>query len=129
MPSRRKNRRDRDLPESAQMFRYFVDLRDLRDGSARAVPLRTEVKFHIPTRKNERPGPSEEVLQTQDGATTLEAMTFDDLVTQLRHECPDGEYERTLRRERDHEAEHAMNDLMRLVAEAAVKKHLRERNG
>lgn len=129
MPSRRKDRKDRDLPESAQIFQYFVDLRDLRDGSTRAVPLRTVVKFHIPTRKNERPGTSEEVLQIQDGATTLKAKTFDDLVTQLRHEYSDGEYERTLRRERDYEAAHAMIDLMALVANAVAKKCLRERSG
>lgn len=111
------------------MFRYFVDLRNLRDGSTCAVPLRTVVKFQIPTRKNERPGPSEEVLQIQDGATILEAKTFDDLVTQLRHKYPDGTYERTLRRERDYDAEHAMNDLIELVAKAVVAKQLRKRNG
>ena len=124
--SRQRNKIGEDLPESAQMFRYFVDVHDLRDHSTRSLPVRTAIKFRLSTKKNEPPGPREEVVQIEDGAATLEGKTFDELVPQLRLKYPDGSYERTLRRERDYQAEHAMKELTDLIVEAAVEKHLRE---
>jgi len=101
MSSKRKNKNVEGVSEGGQMFRYRVELRDLRDGSTRALPLHTIVKIHIPTKKSEQQRPSQELLQLKDGAATLEAENFDDLVTQLRRKYPDEAYERTLRRERD----------------------------
>lgn len=125
---KRKTKGDRDLPKSLQSFRYFVEIRDLSDGSVRSLPLRTVIKLRIP-RKKELPGPREELLQIEDGAARIEGKSFDELVTQLRAKYPNGLFERTLRRERDFETERAMDDLMRLVAKAAAEKHWRETAG
>lgn len=124
--SKRRNKTRKDLPESAQMFRYFVDVRDLRDDSTRTLPVRTVIKLRIPTKKNDPPGPREEVVQIEDGAAPLEAKSFDELIPQLRLKYPDGSFERTLRRERDYQAENALRELISLIAKAAVEKHMRE---
>ncbi|MGH8251226.1 MAG: hypothetical protein ACREVI_11135 [Steroidobacteraceae bacterium] len=129
MSSRKKKKNDKDLPESLQMFRYFVDLRNLRDGSTLTLRLRTMVKFYLPAKKSKAPRPREEFLQVEDGAVTLETKTFNELVTQLRNKYPDGEYVRTLRRERDHEAERAMDDLMGIIARSALEKYMRDQSG
>lgn len=124
--SKRKNKTGEDSPESAHMFRYFVDVHDLRDDSTRSLPVRTVIKLRLSTKKNEPPGPREEVVQIEDGAATLEGKTFDELVPQLRLKYPDGSYERTLRRERNYQAERAMTELTDLIVKAAVEKLLRE---
>jgi len=49
--------------------------------------------------------PGEDVLQLKDGSITLEAKSLNDLTAQLRQRYQDGEYERTLHRERDRQAE------------------------
>jgi hypothetical protein len=124
--SKRKSKAGKDLPESAQMFRCFVDVRDLRDDSTRSLPVRTVIKLRLSTKKNDPPGPREEVVQIEDGAATFEGNTFDELVPQLRLKYPDGSYERTLRRERNYQAERAMKELTDLIVKAAVEKLLRE---
>jgi hypothetical protein len=123
-----KTKRGRDLPENLRRFRYFVEIRDLSDGSVRSLQLRTVIKLRIP-KKKEPLGPREEILQIEDGAARIEGKSLDELITQLRAKYPDGLFERTLRRERDFEAERAMDDLMRLIARAAVEKHWRETAG
>jgi len=69
--------------------------------------------------------PREDVLQLEDGCTTFEAKNLDDLVAQLRQRYPDGEYERTLHRERDRQAEQrradAMHNLIEILVNAFVK--------
>ena len=87
---------DEELPESEQIFRYWVEIRDLKNGSARILPLSAVAKIHIPSKKNEAQMPREDVLQLKDGSTTREANSLDDLASQLRQRYPDGEYERTL---------------------------------
>jgi len=61
--------------------------------------------------------PKEDVLQLKDGCTTLEAKSLDDLAAQLRQRYPDGEYERTLHRERDRQAEQRRADAMNNLVE------------
>jgi hypothetical protein len=67
-------------------------------------------------------------LQLKDGSATLEAKTLSELAAQLGAKYPDGEYERTLHQERDRESEErraqAMNQLIKILAEAAMEKIL-----
>lgn len=121
MPSKPKC----NLPESLQRFRYFVEIRDLRDGSMRTLPLRAVIKIRL-SKTKEPPGSREEILQIEDGATKIEAKIFNDLVVQLRCKYPDESYERVLRKERDFEAERAMSELVKILAKSAVEKCLRE---
>ena len=122
---RTRAKRDKELPGSEQIFRYWVEVLELKNGSVRILPLNAVAKIHIPRRKNEAQKPTEEILQLKDGSATLEAKSLDDLATQLRERYPDEAYERVLRRERDREAEErradAMNKLFEILVEAVVK--------
>jgi len=109
-----------------QRFRYWVEIRDLRDGSTRRLVLRAIMRVHIPTKKGELDHPADERLQLEDEASMLEASNLDDLIAQIRAKYPDGTYERSLHKERDMAAESAMDDLTRLLAHAAVENHLRK---
>jgi hypothetical protein len=84
------------------------------------------IKFRIPTRRNPQVGPREAVLEIEDGVNPLKGKTLDELIHQLRQKYPDGKFQRELRRERDFEAEHAMEKLARLLACAVVERFLRE---
>ena len=88
-----------------KIFRYWVEVRDLTNGSVRNLPLIAIAKIHIPRSKKEAQRPTEEILQLKDGFSTLEAKTIDELAAELRAKYPDGKYERTLHHERDREAE------------------------
>ena len=116
---------DKELPGSEQIFRYWVEVLELKNGSVRNLPLGALAKIHIPRRKKEVQRPREDVLQLKDGSTTLEAKCLVDLAAQLRQRYPDGEYERTLHRERDRQAEQrradAMNNLIEILVDAFVK--------
>ena len=118
--------RGSNMSDSEHMFRYWVELRDLRDGSLRTLPLHAATHVHIPTKKGEQQRPGHERLQLEDGSSPFEASTFEELVVRLAIKYPDHLYERTLRRERDFQAEHAMDELARLIARAAVEKWVRE---
>jgi hypothetical protein len=111
--------------EDERVFRYWVEVRDLTNGSVRNLPLSAVARIQIPRKKNEAQRPSEEILRLQDGSAILEAISLDDLAAQLRQKYPDSGYERTLHRERDREAEErraeAMNQLIRILAEAVVR--------
>jgi len=96
---------DKDFPGREQIFRYWVEVLELNNGSVRKLPLSAVAKIHIPRRKKDPQRPREDVLQLKDGSTALEAKSLDDLAAQLRQRYPDGEYERTLHRERDRQAE------------------------
>ena len=122
-----------ERPEDEQIFRYWVEVRDLANGSVLSLPLSAVARIHIPRKKNEAQRPREEILRLQDGSAILEAISLDDLAAQLRQKYPDSGYERTLHRERDREAEErraeAMNQLIRILAEAVVRDTLNgERN-
>jgi len=121
------------LPESTHIFRYWVELRDRRDGSARTLPLGAIQRIHLTAKKNETRLPDEQVLQLQDESAVIEAKGIDDLAAQLRERYPDDTYERFLRRERDVEAERhkaeALDGLIEILARAAVRDALREQAG
>jgi hypothetical protein len=121
----RKESNGADLQDSEEIFRYWVEVRDLTNGAVRSLPLSAVARIHIPRKKNEPQRPREESLRLQDGSAILEAISFDDLAAQLREKYQDSGYERTLHRERDREAEErraeAMNQLIRFLAEAVVR--------
>jgi hypothetical protein len=118
-------KRRAELPKGEQIFRYWVEVRDLTNGSVLNLPLSAVARIHIPRKKNEAQKPKEEILHLQDGSAILEAVSLDDLAAQLRQKYPDSGYERTLHRERDRDAEErraeAMNQLIKILAEAVVR--------
>jgi hypothetical protein len=103
--SRREVKNGRELPESQQVFRCWVEVRERANGSVRRLPLNGVAKIHIPRTKNEAQKPNEEILQLKDGTATLEAKSIQHLAAQLRLTYPDDAYERTLHWERDRESE------------------------
>ena len=121
------------LPESQHIYRYWVELRDRRDGSVRILPLSAIQRIHLTTKWNETRLPDEQVLQLQDESAVVEAKDIDDLAAQLRGKYPDDTYERFLRRERDVEGERrkaeAMDGLIEMLARAAIQDVLREQAG
>lgn len=114
------------------MFRYWVELLDLRNGSARDLPLKVIDRIHFPKRGGAQL-PNEQILQLEDGAAILEAKDLDELAAQLREKYPDGSYERKLHSERDLQAEarweHGMNQLVEILARSAYEEMLRETEG
>jgi hypothetical protein len=114
-----------------QIFRYWVEIRELATGSIGTLPLTGVVKICLAKRKkNEPPIPNEELLQVKDGVETWEAKNLDELAARLREKYPDAAFERTLHYERDREAEdrreRALNGLMNLLAKAAVDEIIEE---
>lgn len=103
--SRREVKNGKEMRESQQVFRYWVEVRERLNGSVRHLPLNGVSKIHIPRTKKEAQKPNEEILQLKDGTATLEAKSIQDLAAQLRARYPDDAYERTLHWERDREAE------------------------
>jgi hypothetical protein len=108
-----------------EIFRYWVEVRELATGSVRKLPL-TSVRLICLKRgkKNEPPLPDRELLQLQDGEERWEADTFDELKARLRNKYPDSAFERTLRYVRDLEAEErresTLNGLISLLAKKVV---------
>lgn len=108
-----------------QIFRYWVEVRDLASGSVRKLPL-TAVRLVCLKRgkKNEPPLPDKELLRLQDDEETWEADTFDELRIRLRDKYPDAAFERTLHYVRDHEAEQrrerALDGLISILAKRIV---------
>jgi hypothetical protein len=90
-----------DLPEDQHIYRYWIELRDMRDGSVRVLPLQAFRRIHLPTKKGSPQLPNEDVLQIHDGAVAIEARDIDDLAARLRQKYPDVAFERFLRCERD----------------------------
>jgi hypothetical protein len=115
-----------ELPENKQIYRHWVEVRELGSGASRSLPLGVLTQIHIPRKKNETQKPAKEILQLTDGTDILEAPSLDELAAQLRERYPDGQYERTLHAERDREAEKrrldAMNNLVRHIVESFVKR-------
>jgi hypothetical protein len=124
---------DKRSMHAEQVFRYWVELRDLENGSTRNLPLTAIAKIHIPRKRNEAQRPSEEILQLHDNSVIIEAKNLDDLAAQVRQKYPDEAYERTLHRERDHEAEQrradAMDGLIEILAKSVAEQLLREGQG
>jgi hypothetical protein len=124
------NMKDRDRPESERLYRYWVELRDLSDGSARILPLHAMKIVYLGGKKGSPPKPDEQVLRLEDDTAVIEAKDIDELAARLRRKYPDGTHERVLRCERDYAAEQrkadALRSLIQLLAEAAVEELLRE---
>ena len=108
-----------------RIFRYWVEVRDLKSGLVRQLPL-TAWKLVCLKRgkKNEPPLPDREVLKLQDDEETGEASDFDELRARLRDKYPDAAFERTLHCVRDHEAEErrerALHGLISILAKKVV---------
>ncbi len=121
------------LSESQCIYRYWVELRDRRDGSARTLSLGAIQRIHLTAKKKEARLPDEHVLQLQDESAVIEAKDIEDLAAQLRAKYPDDTYERFLRRERDVGAERrkadALDGLIEILARAAIQDALREQAG
>jgi hypothetical protein len=104
---------------------YCIEVRDLKSGSVRKLPL-TAVRLVCLKRgkKNEPLLPDRELLRLQDDEETWEADTFDELKIRLRDKYPDAAFERTLHTMRDHEAEQrresALNELISILAKRVV---------
>jgi hypothetical protein len=108
-----------------EIFRYWVEVRDLASGSVRRFPLTAVRLVCLKTGKKNEPGPPDrDVLRLRDDEETWEAETFDELRTRLRNKYPDAAYERTLHYMRDHEAEErrerAFNRLITILTKSAV---------
>lgn len=129
MPRARQNKNDKQGIKSKPMFRYWVELLDLRNGSARDLLLKVITRIHLPKRGGAQL-PDEQILQLEDGADIMEAKDLDELAAQLREKYPDGSYERRLHSERDIQAEarweRGMNQLIEILARSAVEELLRE---
>jgi hypothetical protein len=122
--------RPSESAEDKQLFRCWVEVRELKTGSVREFPLNGVRKINIPRRKSDPGRPNEELLQLKDGSKTLDAKNLDDLAAQLRRRYPDDAYERRLFKVRDRETEKrradALKGLMQIIAEAAVETFLSE---
>src|SRR5687767_901045 len=75
MPKKRK----KDLPQSMRIYRYCVELRYLRDGSTRDLPLRAVRKIHLQKRKGDRQEPDRQLLRLQDDSVLLKGRDIDDM--------------------------------------------------
>jgi PAS domain-containing protein len=124
------NANDLDRPENQQRYRYWVEIRDLRDGSVRNLPLHAQRLVHLSRKRGEPPHPDQQLLRLQDDNTVIEAQGLDALATQLRSRYPDETHERRLHWERDREAEqryaNALDALSELVVEACMNDLLPE---
>ena len=120
-------------PDGRLTFNYWIELRDISNGSVREIPLEAIRRVHIPTRKQVERQPDQEILRLKDGAILIEAESLDELKRRLRAVYPDARFERTLRCQRDEAAEAnraaAMDELVKLLARAAVDQYLREQSG
>lgn len=126
MPRKRSTKTGQDQPDSKRIYRYWVELRDLRDESRRTLPLSAVTMIHIPRRKNDPRKPDEHVLRLQDDSGFIEARDIDDLAVQLRGKYPDETYERVLHRARDLEAEQRKEAAVRMLVEIIAKAALDE---
>lgn len=77
--------KDCSRPKHEQLYRYWVDIRDVRDGSARTPPLSKVRLVYIPTRKTATPEPDEPCLEMRDDSAGIETPAGPaDLVAILR---------------------------------------------
>ena len=108
-----------------QIFRYWVEVRSLQDGSIRKLPMTEAMMVPLVSSKINPQPSSRWVLRLQDDTEILGADDFEEHRVQLQRRYPDEAYERTINWERDIEAEQrrerALNGLARRMAEAAVE--------
>lgn len=120
----------RGIAEKDRCYRAWVEIRELKSGFVRTLPLRAFAMVKLLRSRETDPEPRrEEVLRLEDGTSTIEVRRVDELRVKLRDKYPDGEYERTLRVQRDQEAEQrrkeAMSGLIDVLAKAVVDDHIR----
>lgn len=129
MPRKSSAGRKRRRSSSEQLFRTWIELRDLRDGSTRQLQLRVVTRVHLRSFAGGPQQPDQQLLILQDGAHTIEASQFDELVARLRERYPDGLYERYLHQERDVAAEQsrsaALNNLFEVYATVGLQEYLK----
>ena len=127
---RKKRSGATEVPSERQIFRYWIEIRELNAGSTRELPLGEITIIHLPMKKNQPRMPDQHVLKLEDGSSKLEFESFDRLVADLRRMYPDGAYERRLYKVRDREAEQrhadAMNGLIEILAKAVVDDYFHE---
>lgn len=126
-----------DTPIERQIFRYWVELRDLRDDTVRELPVTFVQRILLTSsskakrKKDAQESPPEIRVQVQDAGRTWDASDREDLARQLRAHYPDGVFERTLKCERDRAAEEkywsAMKELIRILARAAMRRAAAEK--
>ena len=132
MAARGKKKKD-DIPTDRQCFRHWVELRDLRDGTVRDLPVKVFQRILLVAKNKTVPAdaPPEISLEVQDIGRVWKASGLEDLSRQLREQYPDGAFERTLKCVRDPEAEErresALNALMQILVEVMVRQILEER--
>lgn len=139
--SRRKNQ-----PGLAErVYRHTVEIRDLRDGTVRHIPLRGYVAIQLKTgnssmgRKSPaRPEPMPNAVPKKRQYWKLEddlhghqeITDAEDLKVRVRERYPDEFFERRLIIVRDREAEErhasAMRGLLQIIAESAVDRYCKE---
>ena len=128
MRKRREGKFEKKQKNSEQLFRYWVEVRSLRDDTIRKLPLTAVMMVPLVSSKVKPQPSSRRVLRLQDDTEILEAEDFENLRVQLRHRYPDDAFERTIHWERDLEAEErrerALNGLAKIFAEAAVEELL-----
>jgi hypothetical protein len=128
MPARRPNK-----GMSREVYRCWIELRDVSTGSVREIALQGVRRVHIPTRKQAERLPDQEILRLEDGAVVIEAQSLDELKIRLAEAYPDAQFERTLKCERDTAAEArreaAVHELAKIFARVAVERYLREAQG
>ena len=129
MPRKSSARRKRRRSSSEQLFRTWVELRDLRDGSTRQLQLRVETSVHLRSLAGGPQQPDQQLLILEDGAHTIKASQSDDLFAQLRERYPNGLYERCLHQERDVAAEQsrsaALDSLFEIYATVGLEEFLK----
>lgn len=127
------NTREPDRPETQRIYRFWVEIRDLCDGSSRTLPLQALQLIHLTAKRGTSPRPDEQVLRLQDDGGVIEAKDVVELAAKLRSRYPDETYERRLHWERDLGAEQrrsdALQSLVQLLAEAALEDLLRDQAG
>ncbi len=119
-----------DTPIEKQHFRHWIELRDLRDDTVRALPVTIYQRIAlVAKKKGVKPDTSPAIrLEVQDAGRTWEALDLEDLARQLREHYLDGAFKRTLKCERDPAAEEryrsALNGLAQILAEVVVREML-----
>jgi len=130
--AKRKSKKSTATPREEWCFRHWVELRDLRDDTVRVLPVAVfqTIALVAKSKSDELEKPPEVSLEVQDVGRVWKASTVEHLATQLREAYPDGEFVRTLKRERDLEAEErrrtALNSLIELLAEVTVRRMMEE---
>ena len=124
---------DAAVSECERVYRYNVEIRNLRDGSSRLLPPEVFSVIALKARGTGPAEPSRQLLRLKDGEEILEAADLEELRIRLRDKYPDFDYERRLHVQRDREAEErrreAIRGLAELLARAAVDDYLQEVSG